>query len=374
MTINLLNIEEWAERYANENLSSLELKDLHNALNKDNDLNKAFEEALNIQVLLKDYKKKSEFKNLVSQIAQKHKATTGSVSKSIGKPTANEKRNSKSKVIFWISKNWKTVSAAAVIAIFSSLSTYSIIKTNSSKNNNSQFVLLKRDLETLKQSQNKIISDIKNVDSSADSPSNPATFGGSAFAISEDGYFTTNYHVVEKADSVFIQTKDGVHHKVTVVKVNPETDLAILKISDENFKLPSRLPYTIDKRVAKLGQKIFSIGFPKDDVVYNEGYVSAAKGFDDNTLTYQLEITANPGQSGAPIFDNNGNIIGIITGKQLNTTGTTFAVHAEQLLKLIDELPKSEKINLSNKNKYKNLERTEQVGLLQDFVCSVKVY
>ena len=109
-------------------------------------------------------------------------------------------------------------------------------------------------------------------------------------------------------------------------------------------------------------------------MVYNEGYISADKGYEDNALSYQLEITANPGQSGAPIFDNKGNIIGIITGKQLNTTGTTYAVHAEQLLQLLNELPKSERTILSNKNRYKNLERTEQVGLLQDFVCPVKVY
>ncbi|HRP90338.1 MAG TPA: serine protease [Edaphocola sp.] len=376
MMINLLNIEEWAERYANEDLSSLELKELHEVLNKDHNLNKAFEESLKIQVLLKDYKKKSEFKSLLTQVANKHKATTRPIVQAATKVehTIPQTKDNKTLALLWIRKNWKTVSAAAAIAVFSSLSTYSLIKTTNNQGNNSQYVLLKRDMETLKKSQNKIISDIKNVESNNEEAANPAIYGGSAFAVSDNGYFSTNYHVVEKADSVFIQTKDGINHKATIVKVNPEADLAILKIEADDFKFPTKIPYSIDKNVGKLGQKIFSIGFPKDDVVYNEGYISADKGYEDNALSYQLEITANPGQSGAPIFDNKGNIIGIITGKQLNTTGTTYAVHAEQLLQLLNELPKSERTILSNKNRYKNLERTEQVGLLQDFVCPVKVY
>ncbi|OJV55483.1 MAG: hypothetical protein BGO31_19155 [Bacteroidetes bacterium 43-16] len=367
--IHLLNVEEWAERYQNGDLLPEELKMLHATLEEDSVLNKAFEQALQIQVLIKEHARKTHLKSKLAQAAVQHRAQSGL-------ELQHEPAKAAPKTGVWmaVKRYWKPISAAAGIALCSSLFTYTLTKDTKSKNN--QYVLLKRDIESIKKSQNQIISNMKQTESSTPVPpvENPGTFGGSGFAINNDGYFTTNYHVVEKADSIYLQMSNGKFFKASVIKVNPEADLAILKVEDKNFSFKQPLPYTIDKNVALLGQRIFSIGYPKDEVVYNEGYISSEKGYDGNTLAYQLEITANPGQSGAPVLDNNGNIIGIITGKQNNTSGTTFAVHAEQLVKMIADLSKDKKVNLNNKNRYSTNPRPEQVKSLREFVCAVRVY
>lgn len=368
--IHLLNVEEWAERYQNGDLLPEELKMLHATLEEDIVLNKAFEQALQIQVLIREHARKTNLKSKLAQAAVQHRAQTVAAQ---DKPAVAQPEKG---VWMAIKRYWKPISAAAGIALCSSLFTYTLTKDTKSKNN--QYVLLKRDIESIKKSQSQIISNMKQTENSAPAPvvENPGTYSGSGFAISNDGYFTTNYHVVEKADSIYLEMSNGKFYKASVIKVNPEADLAILKVEDKNFAFKQAIPYTIDKNVALLGQRIFSIGYPKDEVVYNEGYISSEKGYDGNTLAYQLEITANPGQSGAPVLDNNGNIVGIITGKQNNTSGTTFAVHAEQLVKMISELSKDKdkKVNLNNKNRYSSNPRPEQVKSLREFVCAVRVY
>lgn len=369
--IHLLNVEEWAERYQNGDLLPEELKMLHATLEEDIVLNKAFEQALQIQVLIREHARKTNLKSKLAQAAVQHRAQSAAEQHYETAPAKPEKG-----ILMAIKRYWKPISAAAGIALCSSLFTYTLTKDTKSKNN--QYVLLKRDIESIKKSQNQIISNMKQTETSVSAPvvENPGSYSGSGFAISNDGYFTTNYHVVEKADSIYLQMSSGKFYKASVIKVNPEADLAILKVEDKNFAFRQPIPYTIDKNVALLGQRIFSIGYPKDEVVYNEGYISSEKGYDGNTLAYQLEITANPGQSGAPVLDNNGNIVGIITGKQNNTSGTTFAVHAEQLVKMISELSKDKdkKVNLNNKNRYSSNPRPEQVKSLREFVCAVRVY
>lgn len=368
--IHLLNVEEWAERYNSQDLTPEELRVLHATLEQDAVLNKAFEQALQMQILLNEHRKRSKLKSKLANIAAEHQIQNQSnlvASKAAKAPTG---------VLMTLKKYWRPMSAAAAIALCSSLLTYNLSRDTKSKNN--QYVLLKRDIESIKKSQNQIISEMKQTESNNAAAkaaiAHPGVYGGSGFAISNDGYFATNYHVVERADSIYLQMNNGRAYKAIVIKVNPEADLAILKIDDKNFAFKQSIPYTIDKNVASLGQRIFSIGYPKDDVVYNEGYISSEKGYDGNASAYQLEITANPGQSGAPILDTNGNVVGIITGKQSNTSGTTFAVHAEQLLTMIAELPKEYKVNLGNKNKYSTTTRPEQVKMLRDYVCAVKVY
>lgn len=356
--IHLLNIEEWAERYKNNELSVAELKDLHEILDEDQVLNKAFQDSLQLQFLLNEKKANSQLKTSLKAAAAKHK--TEQV------PQLMTAR--KVSMMQIARKYWKPFSAAAGIALLSSLLTYNF--STDSKIKKTQYTLLKRDIESIKRSQNQIINNLNQQPAPVAFPGN---FGGSGFAISNDGYFATNYHVVEGGDSVYIQTNDGIYYKATIITADPQSDLAILKVDKEDFKLNTAVPYNISKNQSLLGQKVYTIGYPKDEVVYNEGYISSEKGFNGDTTAYQLEITSNPGQSGAPVLDNNGNIIGIITGKQSNTSGTTFAVHSNQLLKVIDNLSEEHKLNLSGKGKMGN-SRPEQVKTLREFVCAVRVY
>ena len=92
-----------------------------------------------------------------------------------------------------------------------------------------------------------------------------------------------------------------------------ERDLAILKIDDKDFKPVNTLPYSIRKTQPDLGEELFTLGYPRDEIVYNMGYLSAKTGYKGDTTSCQLSLTANPGNSGAPVFNKNGEIIGIIT-------------------------------------------------------------
>lgn len=368
--IHLLNVEEWAERYNGQDLTPDELKMLHKTLEEDPVLNKAFEQALRIQLLLQEHRRTTKLKSKLAIIAEQHRkqaAAQAAVTERNGAKTSGG-------LMMQLKRFWRPMTAAAAIALCSSLLTYNLSRDTKTKND--QYVLLKRDIESIKKSQDQIINEMKQSESNAAAKAAVAegVYGGSGFAISNDGYFATNYHVVERADSIYLQMNSGKAYKAIVIKVNPEADLAILKIDDKDLNFKQGIPYTIDRQVASLGQRIFTIGYPKEDVVYNEGYIASEKGYGGNTLAYQLEIIANPGQSGAPILDHTGNIVGVITGKQSNTSGTTFAVHAEQLLSMIAELPKDYKINLNNKNRYSGNSRPEQVKMLRDYVCAVKVY
>jgi serine protease Do len=367
--IHLLNVEEWAERYHNQDLSPEELKQLHQVLEEDAVLNNAFEQALKLQVLFQEHKKKARLKSKLALAAQEHRAKI-EAEKPAATATVPMKATS---ALMKIRRYWKPLAAVASIALCSSILTYTFTKETTAKKN--EYVLLRKEVENIKRSQNQIISNLKQSEPAAEVAIPKEVFSGSGFAISNDGYFTTNYHVVEKADSIYLQMNDGRYFKASIIKVDPAADLAIVKVEDENFSFKHPIPYTIDNKVAMLGQRIYSIGYPKEEVVYNEGYVSSEKGFEGNVLAYQLEMTANPGQSGAPILDTKGNVVGIVTGKQNNTAGTTYAVHAEQLIKMIAELPKGMKVNLNTKNKFGDkTSRPEQVKLLKEYVCSVKVY
>jgi serine protease Do len=90
-----------------------------------------------------------------------------------------------------------------------------------------------------------------------------------------------------------------------------------------------------------------------------------------------MYIPVNPGNSGGPVMDEKGNVIGVITGKQTQTSGVAFAVKSNYLLKAIQSIPAdslSKSLNLSTKNTLASLSRTQQIKKLRNYVFMVKVY
>lgn len=127
---------------------------------------------------------------------------------------------------------------------------------------------------------------------------------GTGFFITKDGYLLTNFHVIDGHKAFLVETSDGkVYRDVTVIGVDPDTDLAVLKISGEtSFDV---LPFG-DSESVRLGQIVCAIGhgnFHKGSITM--GVVSARRDqLPDNDLSYidmiQTDVSVNPGNSGGP--------------------------------------------------------------------------
>ena len=218
---------------------------------------------------------------------------------------------------------------------------------------------LNRKVNNLELSQRQINQKI-NINNA---PYNPGEFAATGFALTTNGYVITNYHVIENADSIYIQNTDGESFKAETVYADPSYDIAILHITDINFKSFKSLPYTIKKSLSDLGEGVYTLGFPRDSPVYNEGYLSAQTGYKGDTTTYQVAIPVNPGNSGGPLLDNRGNIIGIISAKQTQADGVSFAIKSEYLLKSIKDMQDSleVKLVLNKRNSLSALNHNAQI-------------
>src|SRR5690606_4533259 len=128
--------------------------------------------------------------------------------------------------------NAAVAASVAIIAVLGTmLSTGYFSKTSA---NNSNYSALRREIINMKKSQHALIKNIQGQPSQE--PAEPAEFGGTGFALSEDGFVVTNSHVINGARSVYIQDNEGRSYKTQVSYIDPVYDIAILKVIDPNFK------------------------------------------------------------------------------------------------------------------------------------------
>lgn len=315
---------------------------------------------------LNEYQNRIDFRSKLESIQSKFEI-----------PKVHKLSGSTGIVKLWKNYGYSALIAASValIIVFSTLwmsGFYSDVKDNSSK-----YSALKRDMNRIVNNvnaQNKVIS---NINSNNEKAVAPSTFGGTGFALTSNGYIATNYHVINGADSIYVQNTKGVSFKTEVVYIDPTYDIAILEIVDPTFKEPAPLPYTFKKTESDLGQDVYTIGFPREEAVYGRGYLSSTTGFGGDTIAYQVSIPVNPGNSGGPVLDDSGNVIGVINGKQKEADGAAFAIKTSYLLKSVEAISKdalNRKMQINKTNLLKGLSRTAQIKKIQDFVYIVKVY
>jgi len=269
--------------------------------------------------------------------------------------------------------NAGVAAAIAIISVFSTLwltGYYSNLKKTSS-----DYSALRRDMNNVKRNVNAHNDAIKNINSTGKTET--IHYGATGFMITRDGYVVTNYHVISGADSIHLQNQRGQSFKADIIFTSPEKDLAILHINDSTFKAHKNIPYTFKKQNSDLGEDIYTLGFPRDEAVYGQGYLSSSTGYAGDTLAYQISIPVNPGNSGGPVLDKEGNVIGIISGKQKGIDGAAFAIKTKALIETLNSIPADVlrgNVVLTNKNTLNNLSRTDQLKKLQDYVYLVKVY
>jgi S1-C subfamily serine protease len=287
------------------------------------------------------------------------------------------KEPSQAKIISIWKKYKRVVAVAACIAGITAVGISGLVAYFSPKTNNPEIAQLKKEISRVK---NTVIDQgvvINNLKSSSTPPISRGKFGGTGFLVDGTGYIATSAHVVSKADSVYVVNNKGEYFKTSIVYSNDTTDVAIIKIIDSNFIYRS-VPYSIKKSSADVGEEIFTLGFPRNEIVYGKGYLSAHTGYNGDTTSYQIAISANPGNSGGPIFNPSGEVIGILSGKQTTAEGVVFSSKSINIYKALDQIRKDTSLNasikLSTSSAVKDLNRVDQLRKIEDCIFIVKSY
>jgi serine protease Do len=169
----------------------------------------------------------------------------------------------------------------------------------------------------------------------------PRSSLGSGFIISKDGYVITNYHVVKDADEIVVRLNDRREFVAKVVGTDPRTDLAVLKIESDN--LPAvRIGQSTG---LKVGEWVLAIGSPFGFEYSVTAGIVSAKGRSLPNESYvpfiQTDVAINPGNSGGPLFNLDGQVVGVnsqIYSRTGGFMGLSFAIPIEVVMNVYTQL------------------------------------
>jgi S1-C subfamily serine protease len=167
---------------------------------------------------------------------------------------------------------------------------------------------------------------------------------GTGFFISSNGHILTNYHVVANSELVKISIAEK-EYECETVSANEVDDIAIIRAKDSFLKCYP-IPFTINN--LDVGDDVIALGFPLASTIGNElklssGVVNSNKGFKDDPRYFQLSASIEPGNSGGPVLNRMGYIVGLITAKYTSATNIGYALNLYNILKNIPNYIKIKK-------------------------------
>ena len=207
--------------------------------------------------------------------------------------------------------------------------------------------------------------------------SQPSEWTGTGFAIG-NGYIITNNHVAGEAKTISVKGVKGdmnTGYAAEVVATDKVNDIAILRISDSQFSGFGTIPYAVQQRMADVGEDVFVLGYPLTQALGNEikltnGIISSRTGYQGNVSTYQMSAPVQPGNSGGPMFDNKGNVIGIVVAGVPGAENVGYAIKTSYLNILIESAGLN--IKLPSNNTISTLSLAEKVKRVKNFVFYIE--
>lgn len=162
---------------------------------------------------------------------------------------------------------------------------------------------------------------------------------GSGFIITQDGYIMTNAHVVDGASEVYVKLNDKREFKAKVIGSDQRTDVALIKIEATNLPRLNRG----DSEKIRAGEWVFAIGSPFDlDNTVTAGIISSKlRDTGDYLPLIQTDVAVNPGNSGGPLINMRGEVIGInsqIYSRSGGYMGISFAIPIDEAMRVVEQL------------------------------------
>lgn len=209
----------------------------------------------------------------------------------------------------------------------------------------------------------------------------PTNWSGTGFALNS-GHVVTNYHVIDGAKNIVVKGVKGdftTAYHADVVALDKTNDLAILKINDSAFKGFGIVPYRIRSSMVDVGAYVWTLGYPMtavmgDEIKYTDGKINSKSGIQGDLSVYQISIPIQPGNSGSPVFDKSGYVVGIASSglnrEVFNSENVNYAIKSNYLRMLVESTLSSN--IFPNGTALQGISNTEQIKIAKNFVYMIQ--